>query len=54
MSNLYEGLGYKDLSGMMKSTIHIDEFSSKMGDDDEIVVVEGGGTIGIHVTHHTV
>lgn len=23
---------------MMKSTIHIDEFSSKMGDDDEIVV----------------
>lgn len=38
MSNLYEGLGYKDLSGMMKSTVHIDEFSSKMGDDDEIVV----------------
>lgn len=38
MSNLYEGLGYKDLEGMMKSTIHIDEFSSKMGDDDEIVV----------------
>jgi hypothetical protein len=24
--------------GMMKPTIHIDEFSSKMGDDDEIVV----------------
>lgn len=38
MSNLYEGFGYKDLQGMMKPTIHIDEFSSKMGDDDEIVV----------------
>lgn len=38
MRKLYEGLGYKDLEGMMKSTIHIDEFSSKMGDDDEIVV----------------
>ena len=25
--------------GMMKPTIHIDEFSSKMGDDDEIIVV---------------
>ena len=36
--NLTEGLGYKDLSGMMKSTMYIDDFSSKMGDDDEIVV----------------
>lgn len=36
--NLKEGLEYKDLIGMMKPTIHIDEFSSKMGDDDEIVV----------------
>ena len=36
--NLNEGLGYKDLAGMMKSTIYIDDFSSKMGDDDEIVV----------------
>jgi hypothetical protein len=35
---LHEGLDYKDLVGMMKPTIHIDEFSSKMGDDDEIVV----------------
>lgn len=35
---LSEGLNYKDLVGMMKPTIHIDEFSSKMGDDDEIVV----------------
>jgi hypothetical protein len=38
MHNLNEGLEYKDLVGMMKPTIHIDEFSSKMGDDDEIVV----------------
>jgi hypothetical protein len=38
MQNLNEGFGYKDLVGMMKPTIHIDEFSSKMGDDDEIVV----------------
>ena len=36
--NLTEGLGYKDLAGMMKSTMYIDDFSSKMGDDDEIVV----------------
>ena len=39
MNSLYEGLGYKDLVGMLKPTVHIDEFSSKMGDDDEIVVV---------------
>lgn len=36
--DLNEGLGYKDLSGLMKNTVYIDEFSSKMGDDDEIVV----------------
>jgi hypothetical protein len=35
---LSEGLHYKDLMGMMKPTIHVDEFSSKMGDDDEIIV----------------
>jgi len=34
-----EGLGYKDLAGMMKNTVYIDDFASKMGDDDEIVVV---------------
>ena len=38
MQYLNEGFGYKDLVGMMKPTIHIDEFASKMGDDDEIVV----------------
>ena len=38
-NQLFEGLEYKDLVGMMKPTIHIDEFSSKMGDDDDIIVV---------------
>ncbi len=37
--HLLEGLQYKDLDGMMKPTIHIDEFASKMGDDADIVVV---------------
>lgn len=36
---LFEGLQYKDLNGMMKSTIHVDEFAAKMGDDDDIIVV---------------
>jgi hypothetical protein len=35
---LSEGLEYKDMVGMMKPTIHIDEFSSKMGDDDDVIV----------------
>jgi hypothetical protein len=36
---LYEGLDYKDMVGMIKPTIHVDEFSSKMGDDDDVIVV---------------
>ena len=36
---LYEGLDYKDMVGMIKPTIHVDEFSSKMGDDDDIIVI---------------
>jgi hypothetical protein len=36
---LSEGLEYKDMVGMMKPTIHIDEFASKMGDDDDIIVI---------------
>jgi hypothetical protein len=36
---LAESLGFKDLDGLMKPTIHVDEFSSKMGDDDDIIVV---------------
>jgi hypothetical protein len=38
-NQLFEALNYKDLEGLMKPTIHIDEFSSKMGDDDDIIVV---------------
>lgn len=36
---LFEGLEYKDLDGMLKSTIHVDEFASKMGDDADIIVL---------------
>jgi hypothetical protein len=36
---LFESLGFKDMEGLMKPTIHVDEFSSKMGDDDDIIVV---------------
>jgi len=36
---LNEGLGYKDMEGMMKPTMHIDEFSSKMGEDADVIVV---------------
>lgn len=39
MTKLFEGFEYKDLEGMMKPTIHVDEFSSKMGDDEDIVVI---------------
>jgi hypothetical protein len=36
---LSERLDFKDLEGLMKPTIHVDEFSSKMGDDDDIIVI---------------
>ena len=36
---LFESLEFKDLEGMMKPRIHVDEFSSKMGDDDDIIVI---------------
>jgi len=36
---LFEALEYKDLDGMMKPTVHVDEFASKMGDDDDIIVL---------------
>ena len=36
---LAEGLEYKDLEGMLKSELHIDEFASKLGEDDDIIVV---------------
>jgi len=36
---LSESLGFKDMEGLVKPTIHVDEFSSKMGDDDDIIVI---------------
>ena len=36
---LNEGLQYKDMVGLIKPTIHIDEFVSKMGEDDDIMVL---------------
>jgi hypothetical protein len=36
---LFESLGFKDMEGLIKPTIHVDEFSSKMGDDDDIIVI---------------
>ena len=38
-NQLFESLGFKDMDGLLKPTIHVDEFSSKMGDDDDIIVV---------------
>ncbi len=37
-NKLTEGLEYKDMVGMLKPTIHVDEFASKMGDDDDVIV----------------
>jgi len=36
---LNEGLQYKDMVGLIKPTIHVDEFVSKMGEDDDIMVI---------------
>jgi len=38
-NQLFESLGFRDLEDLIKPTIHVDEFSSKMGDDDDIIVV---------------
>jgi hypothetical protein len=38
-SAVFESLGYKDMEGLLKPEIHVDEFTSKMGDDDDIIVV---------------
>lgn len=38
-SQLLEGIQYKDLEGLVKPTIHVDEFASKMGDDADIIVI---------------
>ena len=36
---LLESLEYQDLKGLLKPTIHVDEFASKMGDDDDVIVL---------------
>jgi len=36
---LNEGLNHKDMVGLIKPTVHIDEFVSKMGEDDDIATV---------------
>jgi hypothetical protein len=36
---LFESLAFKDMEGLIKPTVHVDEFSSKMGDDDDVVVI---------------
>ena len=36
---VFEGLGYKDMEGLIKPVIHVDEFTSKMGEDDDIIVL---------------
>ena len=38
-SNIFEGFEHKDLVGMIKPSIHIDDFVSKMGNDDNICVI---------------
>jgi len=37
--NLSEGLNHKDMVGLIKPRVHIDEFVSKMGNDDDIATV---------------
>ena len=39
MPMIREALEYQDLRGMIKPTIHVDEFASKMGDDEDIIVI---------------
>lgn len=48
MKKLNEGLEYKDMVGMIKPTIYVDEFKSKVGDDDAYVV------LSFYVHNHTV
>jgi len=38
-TTVFESLEYKDMEGLLKPIIHVDEFTSKMGEDDDIIVV---------------
>lgn len=42
------GLEYRDMEGMLKPTVYVDEFKSKVGDDDAYVV------LSFYVHNHTV
>lgn len=37
--SLKEGLEFKDMEGLVKPTVYIDEFQSKVGNDDEYIVL---------------
>lgn len=39
MTQLQEGLEYHDMMGLVKPTAHIDEFESRMGNDEDVIVV---------------
>lgn len=39
MKKINEGLEYKDMEGMIKPTVFVDEFRSKVGEDDAYVVL---------------
>lgn len=39
IENVFEGLEHGDLNKMVHDEIHIDEYKSKMGDDEDIIVV---------------
>lgn len=39
MTQINEALEYHDMMGMVKPEIHIDEFESRMGDDEDVIVV---------------
>lgn len=36
---LVESLEYKDMEGLVKPEIHVDEFASQMGEDDDIITI---------------
>lgn len=38
LNNLFEGLEHGDLNKMIHDEVHIDEYKSKMGDDEDIIV----------------
>lgn len=39
MKQINEGLEHLDMQGLIKPTLHVDEFESKMGTDDDVVVL---------------